>query len=85
MVSSMTRLYRNIFGSDGYKELEVKEKAAKGTRKNTNSPIVKKRREKEKEVLKLRTAHSKRKVRNPRASKLIVPKGTGKRNIGESR
>lgn len=81
----MTRLYRNTFGSDGYKELEANERAVKKTRKNTNSPIVKKRKAKEKEVLKLRTAHSKRKSRNPNASKTIVPKGTGKRNIGESR
>lgn len=59
----MANRQKSHFGSDGYKELRLKEELS--NKKNTyNSPIAKKRKAKEKELYKLKTEEYKRKSGN---------------------
>ena len=76
---------KSHFGSDGFKELRLREEAVKHTKNTYNSPVVERRKAKEKELFKLKREENKRKSGPSRSSKTIVPKGTGKRNIGEFR
>lgn len=62
----MANRQKSHFGSDGYKELYAKEKAAKQGKSKGN-----------KEIDKLRKQDSAKKKKSSRASKLIVPRGSG--------
>jgi len=68
-----------ITGTDGYRELEAIEEAARRTEKTYSSPIAERRKEKEKELIALKTEELKWRKTSPRSSKFLVPKGTGKR------
>lgn len=59
---------KSHFGSDGYRDLAGKEMAEKRHRKLSPE---------EKELFRLRDLDNKRKTREPRASKYIMPQGVG--------
>jgi hypothetical protein len=65
---------KSHFGTDGYKELYLKQNAMKARKLPRNS-----------ELMKLKSEEMKKKKLSSRAAKYLHPKGTGKRNIGEFR
>jgi hypothetical protein len=77
----MANRQNSKFGSDGYKELYLKEELQKKSNRY-QSPIVEKRAAKEKELLKLKKEEAKLKTKSSRASKLLVPRGSGKQLRG---
>ena len=58
----MTDRQKSHFGSDGYKELGLKEEAMKGKKNTYGSPIVARRKAKEKEILDLKRKENRRKA-----------------------
>lgn len=66
----MANRQNSHFGSDGYKELYAKEKAYKEGKCKTN-----------KELNKLRKEDAAKKKMSSRASKLIVPRGSGHSSV----
>ena len=71
----MSNRQNSHFGSDGYKELYAKQEAA-----NRDGKRIR-----DKDLYDLKQEEYKKKKRSERSGKLIVPKGTGKRNIGQFR
>ncbi len=75
MEEEMADRQKSHFGSDGYKELYVRQKAVNRDGKRINN----------KDLYDLRQVEYKNKKRSSRAGKFIIPQGTGKRNIGQFR
>lgn len=74
---------KSKFGSDGYRELSIKENRARN--KSTSKYHDKKRKQDAREVFELREKDARNKKRSARAAKLLAPRGSGKRNIGRFR
>lgn len=82
----MARQSRGTMGSDGYKELEMRQELSK-RKKDDSSAVLEagRKRPKNKELNKLRKEEEKKKRRDPRAAKYIVPRGSGKKITGVRR
>lgn len=82
----MTRQGRGQTGADGYKELINREKMSK-RKKDVDSAIkdAASRSPKNKELMKLRKQEEKLKTKDPRSSKYIHPRGSGRQIKGRTR
>jgi len=67
---------RKIFGGDGYRELEAKERIAKIKRSSNPLRNIKK----DKLLKKLMVTDRKRRKLSERAAKLVVPRSSGSKN-----
>lgn len=69
---------RKIFGGDGYREISANEKLTrKNSKYNGDDPISKKRKEKEKFLLKLKKKDSQNRKISTRAAKIQMPNSSG--------
>lgn len=71
----MANRQKSHFGSDGYRELYVKQELAKRQDRSIRNS----------QLNELKDAEYKNKKLSSRAASYLHPKGTGKRNIGEFR